>query len=242
MADRIVLSEMTWTEVDEALKARPVAIVPVGTTEAHGPHLPLSTECVIATEMAKRGAAKLKEHGVPSLILPAVAYSVADRCADFAGTISITPDALAALIRDVAVSAGKRFRAVAFANLHLEPPHVEAVKKGIAEANAAGVKKGALTSHSWRSRLAGSARLARHAGAAIAAIAMARVTAPTPSQVEASWGSIPKTTVFSNCAAAVAPAKPRTMPVAASPSPLRTTSSQTSTPRAPSARRNAISP
>jgi creatinine amidohydrolase len=138
MADRIVLSEMTWTEVDEALKARPVAIVPVGTTEAHGPHLPLSTECVIATDMAKRGAAKLKEHGVSSLILPPLAYSVAERCADFAGTISISPDTLAVLVRDVALSAGKRFRAVAFANLHLEPDHVEAIKKGVSDANAAG--------------------------------------------------------------------------------------------------------
>ena len=70
MADNIVMPEMTWTEVDEAMKDRPVAILPVGATEAHGPHLPLSTDTVIATEMARRGAKKLKEAGVPSLILP----------------------------------------------------------------------------------------------------------------------------------------------------------------------------
>ena len=46
---------MTWTEVDEAMKDRPVAILPVGAIEAHGPHLPLTTDTVIATEMAKRG-------------------------------------------------------------------------------------------------------------------------------------------------------------------------------------------
>ena len=85
MADNIVISEMTWTEVDEAMKDRPVALLPVGATEAHGPHLPLSTDTVIATEMARRGAAKLKEHGVSALILPPVNFTVADFGADFAG-------------------------------------------------------------------------------------------------------------------------------------------------------------
>jgi len=60
MAENIVLSEMTWTEVDEAIRERPVALVPVGAIEAHGPHLPVSTDTLIATEMARRGAKKLK--------------------------------------------------------------------------------------------------------------------------------------------------------------------------------------
>ena len=55
MADNIIVSEMSWTEVDEALKERPVAILPVGAIEAHGPHLPLNTDTVIATEMARAG-------------------------------------------------------------------------------------------------------------------------------------------------------------------------------------------
>ncbi|MDP9326532.1 MAG: creatininase family protein, partial [Candidatus Dormibacteraeota bacterium] len=59
MAENIVVAEMTWTEVDEALKERPVAILPVGAIEAHGPHLPLNADTLIAVEMAKRAAAKL---------------------------------------------------------------------------------------------------------------------------------------------------------------------------------------
>ena len=54
MADNIVMSEMTWAEVDEAMKDRPVGILPVGAIEAHGPHLPLNADTVIAIEMAKR--------------------------------------------------------------------------------------------------------------------------------------------------------------------------------------------
>ena len=140
MADNIVMSEMTWTEVDEAMKERPVALIPVGATEAHGPHLPVATDTRIAQEMAKRGAAKLKEHGVPCLILPPVEFTVAEFGADFAGTLSLPPETATALLRDVAIVAAKRFRAVAFVNIHLEPKHVECLKKAIDEATQAGAK------------------------------------------------------------------------------------------------------
>jgi creatinine amidohydrolase len=138
MADHIVLSEMTWTEVDEVMKDRPVAIVPVGATVAHGPHLPFNTDSIIATEMAKRGAAKLKERGIPSLVLPPVAFTVADMGADFAGTIAMPAATAVALLRDVSICASKKFRAVVLANIHLEPAHVECVKQAVDEAKKAG--------------------------------------------------------------------------------------------------------
>jgi creatinine amidohydrolase len=138
MAENIVTPEMTWTEVDEALKDRPVAILPVGATLAHGPHLPVSTDTVVATEMARRAAAKLKEHGISALILPPVHFAVADIGADFAGTISIAPETEVALVRDVCVSAAKRARAVAVVNINMEARHVECVKKAVDEAQKAG--------------------------------------------------------------------------------------------------------
>jgi creatinine amidohydrolase len=139
MADTIVISEMTWTEVDEAMKKdRPVALVPVGATEAHGPHLPVSTDTVIAIEAAKRGAAKLKEHGVPCLILPPVSFTVAEFGADFPGTISLSAETATALLRDLALAVTKKFRAVAFVNIHMEPQHLECLKKAVEEAKKAG--------------------------------------------------------------------------------------------------------
>ena len=138
MAENIVMSELTWTEVDEASKDRPVALVPVGSTEAHGPHLPVSTDTVIAQELARRGAAKLKEHGIPCLILPPVSYAVAELASDFPGTLSLPPDTVAALLRDVALATAKRFRATAFLNVHLEPKHVECLRKAVEEAKKAG--------------------------------------------------------------------------------------------------------
>jgi len=167
MADNIVMSEMTWTEVDEALKERPVALVPVGATEAHGPHLPLSTDTLIATELARRGAAKLKEHGIPSLILPPVAFTVADFGADFAGTLTLPAETATALLRDVCVTAGKRFRAVALVNIHLEPRHLECLRKAVEEATRAGASAcyPDLTKKRWADLLGEAFRQGDHGGA-----------------------------------------------------------------------------
>ena len=175
MAENIVTSEMTWTEVDEALKERPVAILPVGAIEAHGPHLPISTDTLIATEMARRGAAKLKEHSIPSLILPPVYFTVADFGVDFAGTISIPGETAIALLRDVCVAAGKRCRAVALANVLLEPRHMECVKQAVEEANKAGVSVcfADLTRKRWAGLMGDSFLLGDHAGAWETSLVMA---------------------------------------------------------------------
>src|ERR1041385_3650957 len=133
MADLIVMSEMTWAEVDEAMKDRPVGILPVGAIEAHGPHLPLNADTVLAIEMARRGAAKLKEHGVSALILPPVSFTVSDFAAKFPGPLSVPAQTSVALLRDVCVTMAKSFRAVAIANIHLDPGHVECLKAVLEE-------------------------------------------------------------------------------------------------------------
>jgi len=175
MADNIVTSEMTWTEVDDAMKDRPVALIPVGAVEAHGPHLPLNTDTVIATEMARRGAAKLKETGVSSLILPPVYFTVADYGADFAGTISLPAETATALLRDVAVAAGRKFRAVCYVNIHLEPRHQECLKKAVEEAGKLGASVcfADITKKRWAELLGDAYRQGDHGGAFETSLMMA---------------------------------------------------------------------
>jgi creatinine amidohydrolase len=175
MAEPIMMFEMTWTEVEEAVKDRPVGLVPVGATEAHGPHLPVSTDTVIAAELARRGARKLKERGVPALILPSVTFSVAEFGSAFAGTLSVSPETSVALLKDVCVAAGKRFRCVAFVNLHLEPKHLECLKRAVEEANKAGASACYvdLTKKRWSERLGEAFRLGDHAGAFETSLMMA---------------------------------------------------------------------
>jgi creatinine amidohydrolase len=179
MAENIVISEMTWTEVQEAMKDRPVALIPVGAIEAHGPHLPLSTDTVIATEMARRGAAKLKEHGVSALVLPSVYFTVADFGADFPGTLSLPPEGAFALLRDVCVAAGQKFRAVALVNIHLEPRHMECLKRAVEEARKAGasVCYADITRKRWADMLGAAFLLGDHAGAWETSLMMAAAPA-----------------------------------------------------------------
>jgi creatinine amidohydrolase len=166
MAENIVIAEMTWTEVEAALKDRPVGLLPVGSTQAHGPHLPIATDSVIASQMARAGAAKLKARGIPSLILPPFVYTVADMGADFPGTISVGAEAAGALIRDVCVAAAKRLRAVALVNLHMEPAHLECLRKATEEARKAGASVcfTDLSKKRWSDRLGEGFLAGEHGG------------------------------------------------------------------------------
>jgi len=109
-----------------------VVILPIGSTEAHGPHLPLATDVIISEEMSLRGAAKLAALGIETLVLPAITYSVTDFSNDFAGTISIRKETAAAVIRDICTSLYKQgARLIAIANSHLEPEHIASINDAI---------------------------------------------------------------------------------------------------------------
>lgn len=123
----------TWKEARAAISRGAVMILPVGSTEAHGPHLPLSTDVIISEEMSFRAAGKLNQQGIETFVLPAVSYSVTDFSADFAGTISITRETATALLRDICLSLYRQgARLVCIANSHLEPEHVASITDAIA--------------------------------------------------------------------------------------------------------------
>ena len=123
---------VTWKEAQEAIRRGVVLILPIGSTEAHGPHLPLATDVIISEEMSRRAAEKLQRRGIEALVLPTLAYSVTDFSSDFAGTISIKRETAAALIRDICVSLySQGARLIAIANSHLEPEHVASINEAI---------------------------------------------------------------------------------------------------------------
>lgn len=129
----IAFQNLTWKEARASITRGAVMILPVGSTEAHGPHLPLATDVIISEEMSRRAAEKLaSRHAIEALVLPPLAYSVTDFSADFAGTISITRQTATALIRDICVSLyNQGARLVAVANSHLEPEHVASINDAI---------------------------------------------------------------------------------------------------------------
>jgi creatinine amidohydrolase len=126
------LSNATWREVADSIRRGVVCLLPVGSTEAHGPHLPLATDVIISEEMARRAASKLQKQGINALVLPAISYSVTDFGSDFPGTVSIRKETAIALIRDICVSVyAQGARLVVIANSHLEPAHVESINEAV---------------------------------------------------------------------------------------------------------------
>jgi creatinine amidohydrolase len=98
------LEDMTWEEVSEALDETDVVIIPVGSTEQHGPHLPLATDTIQGVEIAKRTVARLEQDGIRVVAGPAIPFGVAPYHMPFPGTISLHPDTLKAIIKDVCTS------------------------------------------------------------------------------------------------------------------------------------------
>jgi len=122
------LFDMTFEEARDLDRDRAVPILPVGAVEAHGPHLPLGTDVIIAEAMAHAGAERLAAQGLLPFLLPPVVYAPARFAAGFAGTIAITPASLAGLVRELADElAGQGFQILAIANAHLDPAHLAAL-------------------------------------------------------------------------------------------------------------------
>ena len=128
------LAELT-TEETKALLAAPktCALVPVGSVEPHGPHLPLATDTLLSEVAAARALALLDARGISAVIAPSVPYGVTDYAQGFAGALSVPRDALVGYLGAVAgalLAAG--FGRVAFVNNHLEPAHDAAVREAAA--------------------------------------------------------------------------------------------------------------
>lgn len=126
------LADMTWPEVRDLPRARLVALLPLGAVEAHGPHLPLSTDPIIAAGMAEEGARRLSEAGLEALLLPPVDYTAAGFAASFPGTVSVRPETVTALLVDIATAlAGHGVRWLAFVNSHFDPAHLGSIYAAI---------------------------------------------------------------------------------------------------------------
>lgn len=99
---------MTWTDVDD-----PVAVVPVGSCEQHGPHLPLHTDTTIAIALAQDLASRRRD----CVVAPPITISASGEHADFPGTLSIGTDVMADVVVELARSADWA-RGVVFVNGH----------------------------------------------------------------------------------------------------------------------------
>lgn len=117
-------TDLTWEDVRDLDRPRAVALLPVGAIEAHGPHLPLATDVILAEAMADSAALQLEARGRAAVVLPALPYAAAPFGAGFPGTISVTAESVKRLLLDVARELTRQgFAALGIANAHFDPAH-----------------------------------------------------------------------------------------------------------------------
>lgn len=117
------MTEVEWWRLKaaeiNALAARgAVAIVPVGSTEQHGPHLPTQVDALLAGEVARRAAREIGEV-VPIVVTPPVWTGLAEHHMGLGATISIDFATFAALLRGIVGSLHRHgFRRILLLNGH----------------------------------------------------------------------------------------------------------------------------
>ncbi len=94
-------NRLTWPEMNDAIGARKVVILPTGSTEQHGPHLPLDVDLFL-TESVCLEVGRRSEGRV--LVLPPIAYGLNLHHIDFPGTVHIEPDVFIAFCLNVTKS------------------------------------------------------------------------------------------------------------------------------------------
>ena len=102
------LGDATWPEVESIARRQsddqapaPIVLVPIGSTEQHGPHLPLATDTIIAEELAGRAV----HHTDGLMIGPTIAVSASGEHADFPGTLSLGSQVMSSVIVELVRSA-----------------------------------------------------------------------------------------------------------------------------------------
>jgi creatinine amidohydrolase len=108
--------EFTWPEIKVAVAEERVAVLPVGTVEQHGPHLPLVTDVLTATEMSRMAVSRIPEEAV---LMPSVYYSFNEHHMDFPGTIAVGGETIIQYITDIGTSLARHgFRKMLIVNGH----------------------------------------------------------------------------------------------------------------------------
>lgn len=111
------LTGLAWTRLPE----RPLVLVPLGSTEQHGPHLPLDTDTRIAAAVAHGAARRLRLGPLPAdevLVAPPIGYTASGEHQSFPGTMSIGNEALRFLLLEFVRSVSLWSGRIVFVNAH----------------------------------------------------------------------------------------------------------------------------
>lgn len=95
------LDQLSGPAAAAAMTDASVVVIPTGSIEHHGPHLPLATDLIMAEEVASAAVSRAVAAGVDAWLLPALAYTKSDEHHWAPGTMWITAETLAATLVDL---------------------------------------------------------------------------------------------------------------------------------------------
>jgi creatinine amidohydrolase len=123
------LNDLSWVEVAEYLKKRQDILLPFGSVEEHGYHLPLSTDGDIVQAICEGISEKT---GI--LAAPIVWYGVSNTTKAYTGTAMVEPDTLKAYTKDILEAVkNSGFKKVYITSGHYSNTHINAIKEGADE-------------------------------------------------------------------------------------------------------------
>jgi creatinine amidohydrolase len=116
MATQVVtpLERAAWSELPPS---EVVLLVPLGSTEQHGPHLPTGTDATIAVTVAAAAASAVGSR-LSVIVAPTVPYGASGEHEGFPGTVSIGHEALTLVLLELGRSASRWAARLAFVNGH----------------------------------------------------------------------------------------------------------------------------
>ena len=126
------LADAVWPDIPQDV----LVLVPVGSIEQHGPHLPLETDSVIAEAVASQAAGLLRDQGGRVLTAPVLTYGASGEHQSFPGTASIGIDALRFLLIELVRSLRTWADRVVFVNAH--GGNIEALRSAVGQLSEEG--------------------------------------------------------------------------------------------------------
>ena len=119
------MAEMSWVEVEAALRDTSIVVVPLGSTEQHGPHMPLGVDTMLGVELSRRVVERLGQEGLPVVAGPTIPFGASPNMEElahpFPGTISLRLSTLIAVIKDVCRALYEQgFRKIVLVTTHAE--------------------------------------------------------------------------------------------------------------------------
>jgi creatinine amidohydrolase len=99
--ERYIYGDLTWPEVNQAVALRKVILLPIGSTEQHGPHLPLDVDNLISNCVCMEAGRRAPE---VVLVAPQISYGYNVHALDYPGTMHVGYDHLIGVCLDVCKS------------------------------------------------------------------------------------------------------------------------------------------